>query len=281
MAKNKRPKDKAPSLEDRFIFVGDGVSLGERSPLKPALFEVEDRTTGASRKLKLWRKTGGAVDEDLRRLWVHEMRQVQRVMAYVGARDVIVDVLESVEDSENFGVLLECVGTPLSARMRRTGRYHWLQSLSAPRSRTLFWKNSRVEALRNSELSHLFDFRPVRPGNPFVGTVDSFQGSEADLVIISLVRNNSRTGFGALGFLRDQRRMNVALSRAKSQLVIVGSLKFLSEAVRGVNPDEEKHSLSFLTRVVETIETLAKETRATTGLPLASIISPDLLRTRR
>ena len=71
------------------------------------------------------------------------MRQVQRVMAYVGARDVIVDVLEPVEDSENFGVLLECVGTPLSARMRRTGRYHWLQSLSAPRSRTLFWKNIR------------------------------------------------------------------------------------------------------------------------------------------
>jgi hypothetical protein len=142
MAKNKRPKD-VPSLEERFVFVGDGMSLGEQSPLKPALFEVEDRATGASRKLKLWRKTGGAVDEDLRRLWIHEMRQVQRVMAYVGARDVIVDVLEPVEDSENFGVLLECVGTPLSERMRRTGRYHWLQSLSAPRSRTLYWKNIR------------------------------------------------------------------------------------------------------------------------------------------
>ncbi len=143
MAKNKGPKHKVPSIEDRFVFVGDGVSLGDQSPLKPALFEVEDRTTGASRKLKLWRKTGSAVDEDLRRLWIHEMRQVQRVMAYVGARDVIVDVLEPVEDSENFGVLLECAGTPLLARMRRTGRYHWLQNLSAPRSRTLFWKNIR------------------------------------------------------------------------------------------------------------------------------------------
>jgi hypothetical protein len=38
--------------------------------------------------------------------------------------------------------------------------------------------------------------------------------------------------------------MNVALSRAKSQLVLVGSLDFLREAVRGVNPDDEPHDLS-------------------------------------
>jgi hypothetical protein len=89
---------------------------------------------------------------------------------------------------------------------------------------------NRVEALRSSELPHLDAFSPVREGNHFVGTVDSFQGSEADLVIVSLVRNNPRTGAGALGFLRDRRRMNVALSRAKAQLILVGSLRFLREA---------------------------------------------------
>jgi len=82
-----------------------------------------------------------------------------------------------------------------------------------------------------------------------VGTVDSFQGSEADLVIVSLVRNNPRAGGAALGFLRDRRRINVALSRAKWQLVLVGSLDFLKEAVRGVNPDDEPHDLSFLTQI--------------------------------
>jgi hypothetical protein len=143
MNENKRKKGASASLEDRFVFLGDGMSLGSQSPLKPALFEVEDTLTGASRRLKLWRKTGGPIDEDLRRLWLHELRQVQRVMAYAGARDVIVDVIEQVEDSENFGVVLESVGGPLSSRILRVGRYHWLQNLDAPRPRTLFWQNIR------------------------------------------------------------------------------------------------------------------------------------------
>ena len=50
---------------------------------------------------------------------------------------------------------------------------------------------------------------------------------------MSMVRNNPMTGRSGLGFLSDPRRMNVLLSRAKSKLVIVGSLRFLKEAVRG------------------------------------------------
>lgn len=78
--------------------------------------------TGAERTLKLWRKTGTPLDEDLRQLWHHEMRQVQRIMAYAGARDVIVDVLEFVEDDENFGVVLERVGSPVDELCRRGPR---------------------------------------------------------------------------------------------------------------------------------------------------------------
>jgi hypothetical protein len=136
----------------------------------------------------------------------------------------------------------------------------------------------RIAALRGSELAHLDGFASVRSGGGLVGTVDSFQGSEADLVIVSLVRNNPRTGGSALGFLRDRRRMNVALSRAKSQLVLVGSLDFLREAVRGVNPDDEPHDLSFLTRIAETIDMLRAETRGPSKLPLATIIAPSALK---
>jgi superfamily I DNA and/or RNA helicase len=84
-----------------------------------------------------------------------------------------------------------------------------------------------ISARLNNELAHLKQFRTVRDGHGIVGTVDSFQGSEADLVILSLVRNNQPPGVSALGFLRDKPRMNAALSRAKSKLVIVGSLAFL------------------------------------------------------
>ncbi|MEO0339426.1 MAG: AAA domain-containing protein, partial [Bacteroidota bacterium] len=52
-----------------------------------------------------------------------------------------------------------------------------------------------------------------------VNTIDGFQGQEKDVVYISLVRSNSK---GEIGFLKDYRRINVAMTRAKQQLIIVG-----------------------------------------------------------
>ncbi|MGL1888716.1 MAG: AAA domain-containing protein [Reichenbachiella sp.] len=52
-----------------------------------------------------------------------------------------------------------------------------------------------------------------------INTVDSFQGQERDVVYISLVRSNDE---GQIGFLGDTRRMNVALTRARKKLVVVG-----------------------------------------------------------
>lgn len=52
-----------------------------------------------------------------------------------------------------------------------------------------------------------------------VNTVDSFQGQERDVIYISLVRSNEN---GEIGFLADTRRMNVALTRARKKLVVIG-----------------------------------------------------------
>jgi len=52
-----------------------------------------------------------------------------------------------------------------------------------------------------------------------VNTVDGFQGQERDIIAISLVRSNDE---GTIGFLSDTRRMNVALTRAKTKLIVVG-----------------------------------------------------------
>ncbi|MCF1449904.1 DNA helicase [Agrobacterium vitis] len=136
--------------------------------------------------------------------------------------------------------------------------------------------SSRLKLEMKRSLTHLAEFRSVRTDGSFVGTIDSFQGNEADVVVLSLVRNNPRTGSGALGFLRDPRRMNVAISRAKSQLIIVGSTKFLEEAVDGVNPDDDEHDLSFLTLMMTTLRDLAKSER--NGMPLATFIKPDRLK---
>ncbi|MBQ7471646.1 MAG: AAA family ATPase [Prevotella sp.] len=52
-----------------------------------------------------------------------------------------------------------------------------------------------------------------------VNTVDGFQGQERDVIVISLVRSNDE---GQIGFLRDLRRMNVAITRARMKLIILG-----------------------------------------------------------
>lgn len=52
-----------------------------------------------------------------------------------------------------------------------------------------------------------------------INTVDGFQGQERDIIMISMVRANSE---GQVGFLRDLRRMNVAITRARMKLILVG-----------------------------------------------------------
>lgn len=59
-----------------------------------------------------------------------------------------------------------------------------------------------------------------------VATVDAFQGREKDFIIMSCVRSNSE---GNIGFLRDRRRMNVALTRARCSLILCGDATCLSK----------------------------------------------------
>lgn len=63
------------------------------------------------------------------------------------------------------------------------------------------------------------DFRSRFPHHFQIDTVDGFQGQERDVIYISLVRANDK---GEIGFLGDLRRMNVAMTRARQKLVIIG-----------------------------------------------------------
>ena len=68
-----------------------------------------------------------------------------------------------------------------------------------------------------------------------VGTVDGFQGQEADVVIISCVRSSGENHgrHVSTGFVADVRRMNVAITRAKRSLWIVGNASVLESSVGG------------------------------------------------
>jgi ATP-dependent RNA/DNA helicase IGHMBP2 len=61
--------------------------------------------------------------------------------------------------------------------------------------------------------------RDVLPEATRISTIDSFQGQEMPVVIVSLVRSNDE---GVIGFLKDYRRMNVALTRAQESLFVIG-----------------------------------------------------------
>lgn len=70
-------------------------------------------------------------------------------------------------------------------------------------------------------------------GNVLVATVDSSQGCEADHVIVSFVRSDGQAGRNSVGFLTDERRLNVGLTRAKFQLICVGNIKRMAMLPEG------------------------------------------------
>ena len=129
----------------------------------------------------------------------------------------------------------------------------------SPYSRQISVLDREIEAARSTKLAHLAGFRPATKSGSFCSTVDSFQGSEADVVVISLVRNNQHTTPAkALGFLRDSRRMNVLLSRAKWKLVLVGSMRFIDAIIGSMSGEEiEKHR--FLSKLLEAVEAGKKD----------------------
>ncbi|CAE8582241.1 unnamed protein product [Polarella glacialis] len=78
--------------------------------------------------------------------------------------------------------------------------------------------NRQVEQLR-ADFAEDAEGEKLGLEKPRINTVDSFQGQEADAVLISLVRSNER---GVVGFLADYRRLNVAVTRARKHVMIVG-----------------------------------------------------------
>eukprot|EP00834_Sanchytrium_tribonematis_P000879 NODE_18_length_47517_cov_0.674814.p1 type:complete len:2317 gc:universal NODE_18_length_47517_cov_0.674814:16848-9898(-) len=89
-----------------------------------------------------------------------------------------------------------------------------------------------------------------------IDTVDSFQGREADLIIFTCVRANAH---GNIGFLKNENRMNVALSRCKQSLVVVGNLKCLKKSDSKWSEILSEHfvikdSLSLISKKVQNLQ---------------------------
>lgn len=127
-----------------------------------------------------------------------------------------IEIGSDSELSHNFGgksnpieaeVIVDIVGNVVAAGDIRADK----MAIITPYSK-------QVQLLR-TELSNARHSSGCKISDVQVGTVDSFQGQEADLVIFSAVRSNLMK---ELGFLRDPRRLNVAITRARRGLIVVG-----------------------------------------------------------
>lgn len=101
-----------------------------------------------------------------------------------------------------------CALTILDDLLQHAGHDAWSVGIISP-------YRGQVRVLQ----SLINDRHRARVASLDIDTVDSFQGSECDIIIISLVRSNTDHD---IGFLRDIRRMNVAITRARRKLIIIG-----------------------------------------------------------
>ena len=87
-------------------------------------------------------------------------------------------------------------------------------------------------------------------------TVDAYQGNQADIVVVSLVRNNGEPKGDGLGFLKFPERMNVLFSRAEQLLILVGSWEFFihqltdAPAIRGQYLGELKLAMDYIDKCI-------------------------------
>jgi ATP-dependent RNA/DNA helicase IGHMBP2 len=95
--------------------------------------------------------------------------------------------------------------------------------------------NGQVELLRNMLLQDIPKLE--------IKSVDGFQGGEREAVILSLVRSSDRGGADGIGFLKDNRRLNVAVTRARRQCVIVCDCETVSHSnfIKGLIEWFEEH----------------------------------------
>lgn len=126
---------------------------------------------------------------------------------------------KETSDLEDPLVFIDTAGADFAETKEDDGSIHNGQELEVIHKLLPEWKN---EFKSLSFISPYAD-QVARAHNLFpdirTSTIDSYQGQEDEMIILSLVRSNQN---GTIGFLKDYRRMNVALTRAQRKLVVIG-----------------------------------------------------------
>jgi superfamily I DNA and/or RNA helicase len=126
---------------------------------------------------------------------------------------------KEVSDVEDPLVFIDTAGADFAEIKEEDGSIHNDQELDVILKLLPEWKN----AFSSISLISPYAGQVARAHKLFpdirTSTIDSYQGQEDEMIILSLVRSNQN---GTIGFLSDYRRMNVALTRAQRKLVVIG-----------------------------------------------------------
>ena len=118
----------------------------------------------------------------------------------------------------------------------------------------------QVKLVRN-KLKRFIDNNTV--ANEIAATLDSFQGQEREIILYSFTRSSkAKPNQGRIGFLNELRRLNVAMSRGKKQMIMIGDMDYLShcEKMNIIDGEEvykgsEKEFADFIKTMIKDVKT--------------------------
>lgn len=232
-------KKSNPRLDSRFKFAEDSfarLSGGWDSHLRKAI-GIED---GEKYLLRLFKKTGTSLDDDLRTIVARGLRRIRRVLSSRRARDVLVEVLEIAEDQHELAIVMVDPGDPISGasqrRRAREGRY--LTSAG----RGVFWRNM----VRVAEALASCHDAGVVHGGVSMHSIFSYRDDSADCRLggVEACIHISDADLGEAGHLL---RASIAISFRQDWI----DLGAVARAILGLDSDTPPALLSVERRMLE------------------------------
>ncbi|RZS96631.1 AAA domain-containing protein [Cecembia calidifontis] len=231
---------------DRVVMAGDHFQLpptiksfeAARKGLSETLFEkVIKRQPSASKMLKLqYRMPELIMGFSNRVFYGNELQAAENTQNHFLSEDEpVLEFIDTAGSGFTEQVEEESLSTFNTEEARFALRYleEMIKRVGIAKIKTHQWNIGLVAPYRaqvrkfNELLFETYDYPNLRSFSELltIDSIDGFQGQERDIMFISLVRSNSK---GEIGFLSDTRRMNVALTRAKRKLVVLGDSATLS-----------------------------------------------------
>lgn len=231
---------------DRVVMAGDHFQLpptiksfeAARKGLSETLFEkVIKRQKEATKMLKLqYRMPELIMGFSNRVFYRNELKAAENTQSHFLCEDEpVMEFIDTAGSGFSEQVEEESMSTFNAEEAKFALRYleEMIKRVGIAKIKTHQWNIGLVAPYRaqvrkfNELLFENYEYPNLRSFSELltIDSIDGFQGQERDIMFISLVRSNSK---GEIGFLSDTRRMNVALTRAKRKLVVLGDSATLS-----------------------------------------------------